>query len=229
MKCNAVLPAYGCGVFFFLSGVSFGIPTPSNPDTLPGPAQETIRLPVPYDEPVFTPVIPSDPSLQLAKRKQNKRKQKNKQVIKTNPNVIKIGESKPNVIKIGESGASANKQLGAKGRKHLENLGTSNDLDPATLAYRAQLQFNRMPDQAGQEKYIKQLDVHLFMGGDINARDAAGQTYLHHAVLKDQEIIAKYVLDKKIDTTIVNEAGLTAEGLAKKMRLSKMVQLIRGK
>ena len=62
----------------------------------------------------------------------------------------------------------------------------------------------------------------------LNAVDAGGNSYLHHAVLKNRLDVAKFLVKQGIDRSLKNESGLTAAGLAERMKLPAMAALLTG-
>ena len=70
-------------------------------------------------------------------------------------------------------------------------------------------------------------EIALFLGRDVNARDADGMTVLHHAVLKgDGGLAERLMLQASIKPFLKNNDGKTALQLATALGLNKIAQLI---
>ena len=77
--------------------------------------------------------------------------------------------------------------------------------------------------RAGRVETMQKL---LAQGVAINARDDRGNTALMVAVRQRQAPAVRKLLDMGADTTLVNEEGLTALGLASSLGLADMVKLL---
>lgn len=61
---------------------------------------------------------------------------------------------------------------------------------------------------------IKQnIDDFLAEGNDINSQNEQGRTMLHLAYICDREDVGKYLIESKIDDSIIDNQGRTAENI----------------